>query len=87
MITNLTPKEKAYELIRLFAYQIKEKQDNDGFIANIEHAKLHAISFVDVVLKTTNLNVIFYSDYKNNVLTEYTQEYYWQQVKKEIEKL
>jgi hypothetical protein len=83
----ITPKEKAIELVNKFAYQIREKQDEEGFIANVEHAKLYANAMCNKIIKTIDKNEIVYSEYKDNVLTEYTQEYYWEDVKKEIELL
>jgi hypothetical protein len=83
----ITPKEKARELVNKFAYQIREKEDQDGFIANVEHAKLYAIAMYNKIIKTIDKNEIVYSEYKDNVLTAYTQEYYWKQVKQEIEAL
>jgi hypothetical protein len=83
----ITPKEKAIELVNIFAYQIREKEDKEGFIANAEHAKLHAIAMCNRIIKTIDKNEIVYSEYKDNVLTAYTQECYWKQVKQEIEAL
>jgi hypothetical protein len=83
----ITPKEKARELIAKFAYQIREKEDQDGFIANINTTKKCALIVVKEILNINYPYHIVYSEYKDNVLTEYTQEYYWEQVKQEIEAL
>jgi hypothetical protein len=83
----ITPKEKAIELVKKFAYKIREKEDEKGFIANAEHAKLYANAMCNKIIKTIDKNEIVYSEYKDNVLTAYTQECYWKQVKQEIEAL
>jgi hypothetical protein len=50
-------------------------------------AKQCALIAVKEILKINRPSQIVYSEYKDNVLTEYTQEYYWEDVKKEIELL
>jgi hypothetical protein len=83
----ITPKDKASEFFYIFAYKIREKEDEEGFIANAEHAKLYAIAMCNKIIETIDKNEIVYSEYKDNVLTAYTQECYWKQVKQEIEAL
>jgi hypothetical protein len=67
----ITPKEKARELIAKFAYQIREKEDQDGFIANINTTKKCALIAVDECLNTC-VEIMYI---------------YWEQVKQEIEAL
>jgi len=83
----ITPKEKAIELVKKFAYQIREKEDEDGFIANVNTARECALNEAKEILKINHPYEIVYSEYKDNVLTAYTQECYWKQVKQEIEAL
>lgn len=69
----ITPKEKAKELIAKFAYQIREKENQDGFIANINTTKKCALIAVDEII---NLCASGLSETK-----------FWEQVKQEIEAL
>jgi hypothetical protein len=50
----MTPKERAEELVRIFAYQIREKEDKEGFVANINVAKQCALIAVDEMLDIRN---------------------------------
>jgi hypothetical protein len=68
----ITPKEKARELVNKFAYQIREKEDQEGFIANVNTARECALIAVKEILKESN-NANMYN--------------YWKQVKQEIEAL
>jgi hypothetical protein len=68
----ITPKEKARELVNKFAYQIREKEDKEGFIANVNTARECALIAVKEILKESN-NAIMYV--------------YWKQVKQELEAL
>jgi hypothetical protein len=68
----ITPKEKAIELVNKFAYQIREKEDQEGFIANVNTARECALIAVKEILKESN-NAIMYV--------------YWKQVKQELEAL
>jgi hypothetical protein len=70
----ITPKEKARELIAKFAYQIREKEDEDGFIANINTTKQCALIAVDEILK------------RNQPVQGHFWDW-WEQVKEEIEAL
>jgi len=83
----MTPKERAEELVRKFAYEIREDEDKEGFISNIEHAKAHAILMCQKIIDLADKNEIVYSEFKDNTLSDYTEDFYWNEVKKEIELL
>jgi hypothetical protein len=84
---TMTPKDKAKELFNKFCYAIRTEERGDGYYTNVFHAKECALIAVDEVLKLSDSHKIIYSKFNNNELTEYTEFYYWQQVKKEIEAL
>jgi hypothetical protein len=46
-----------------------------------------ALKAVDEILNLNHPLVIVYSEISKNVMTDYTQEYFWQQVKQEIQAL
>ena len=76
----MTPKEKAKELV--------DKMEKDfQYFASREVAKQHALIAVDEILNLNHPCAIVYSEISENVMTDYTQEYYWQQVKQEIQNL
>lgn len=88
----MTPQEKAKELVDKLELNIP--QPTDGYYWDCtEKAKQCALIAVDEILKLNHHNVIVYhrsdsSELPNNItIEEMTQEYYWTQVKQEIEKL
>lgn len=74
-ILIMTPKEKAKKLFELFGNAIAERVDEDGFICNIEQAKKCAIIMIEEMLCNSTF------------LISNGEAYFWNEVKKEIEKL
>jgi hypothetical protein len=75
-------KEKAKELFDKFCYAVRTEEKEDGYFTNIIHAKRCALIVVDEILKLTPIdNRLSLTDYS------YINFNYWQNVKKEIEKL
>lgn len=89
----MKPKEKAIELVEKYLLQLpaidngKKWCHQTIFEYDINLAKLCALIAVNEILKLKHPIVISYRETSNNLIEEYTQEYYWQQVKHEIEKL
>jgi glutathione synthase/RimK-type ligase-like ATP-grasp enzyme len=82
----MTAKEKAKELVEKYLNM------NDGLIQEfipipIEGAKQCALIAVDEIIAISSLTKIVYTESTNNSISEYTEHYYWQQVKEEINKL
>jgi hypothetical protein len=50
----MTPKERAEKLVRKFAYEIREKEDKEGFVSNINIAKKCALIALDEILDIRN---------------------------------
>ena len=73
----MTPKEKAEELVRKFAYEIREDEDKEGFIANVNVAKQCALIMVNELIEQQK-------GYNNG---SFYPNFYWTDVKKEIELL
>jgi hypothetical protein len=71
----MSPQEKANQLFQSFGVAIAERVDVDGFVCNTEQAKQCALIAVQEILS----NPMFFSDWGT--------VYFWQSVKKEIEKL
>jgi hypothetical protein len=67
----MTPKDKAKQLFDKYCYAIRENEDDDGYFTNTIKAKRCANIAVEMVIL--------------NCYEE--EEYYWQEVKQEIEKL
>ena len=80
----ITPKEKARELIAKFAYQIREKEDQEGFIANVNTAKQCALIAVDEILNDYSYMQNVRNANSNQI---HSQRIYWKEVKQEIEAL
>jgi hypothetical protein len=74
----MTPKEKAKELTDKYFYFGDQEFD---------YSKEFALITVDEILKLNHPIVIVYTETSDNLIEQYTQEYYWEQVKHEIEKL
>ena len=80
--SNMTPKEKAFELITKFQHPISEKSDTDCL--HIEVAKEFALIAVDEIIEQMAYMWLHYVNLEEQ--TEEMQQY-WQEVKQEIEKL
>jgi hypothetical protein len=74
----MTPKEKAFELITKFQHPMSEMSDTDCL--HIAVAKEFSLIAVDEILQSNP--IIFRED--NSIMLNKS---YWQEVKKEIEKL
>jgi hypothetical protein len=74
----MTPEEKAKELLDRF--------DLPTGLMTVER-KQCALIVVDEILKLHHPNIIIYSSFENNTMSDMTQVFYWQKVKSEIEKL
>ena len=74
----MTPKEKAEELIDKFSERTKFMDEYAGWLIHIDSSKAkgHALTAVSLLLKDKHKTVDFYETYN-----------FWQEVKKEIEKL
>jgi hypothetical protein len=78
----MTAKEKAKELIdKMYATQGPEYGITE------DEAKQCAIIAVNEIIAISSLTKIVYTESTNNSISEYTEHYYWQQVKEEINKL
>jgi hypothetical protein len=91
----ITPKEKARELVSKHLENVVGLKYFDseyepctmvGYMTYKSAIKF-ALNEVKEILKINHPYEIVYSEYKDNVLTAYTQECYWKQVKQEIEAL
>ena len=74
----MTPKEKAKDLIDKFSTRLKVLHELEGWVEHIysSKAKGHALTAVNLLLNDKHKTEDFYETY-----------YFWQEVKKEIEKL
>lgn len=79
--------EKAKELFDKYCFAIKTDVTDSGYFTNVVYAKECAIIAVDEILNISSSTKIVYSESNNNSISEYTENYYWQKVKEEIEKL
>jgi hypothetical protein len=78
----MTAKEKAKELIdKMYATQGPEYGITE------DEAKQCALIAVDEIIAISSLTKIVYTESTNNSISQYTEHYYWQQVKEEINKL
>lgn len=68
------PKEKAKELFNKYCYAIRTEETDSGYFTNVKYAKNCAIIAVNEII-----NAIEYLDDDS--------EYFWEQVKQELEKL
>ena len=73
----MTPKEKAKDLIDKFSTRLKVLHELEGWVIHIDSSKAkgHALTAVDEIIEQC---------YKNGINYSYN---FWQEVKKEIEKL
>jgi hypothetical protein len=83
----MTPKEKAFDLIRLYRNIEFDNGENCYLMISIKNAKQCALIVVEQILKLENQN-------SYNYLTENKEQFiiqladsYWLEVKKEIENL
>ena len=84
----MTPKDKAEELVKKYRNPFNRK----GCIPPTESmfpstAKQCALLAVDEILELNHPYVIVYKSFEDNIMEDMTQEYYWEQVKHELEKL
>ena len=77
----MSPDLKAKELV----YQFYNSVDKITF----KESKKCGLIAVDLIIQKTLKNAFRYSEFneKTNELIQYTEEFYWQKVKQEIEKL
>jgi hypothetical protein len=80
----MSPKNKANELFD--KYYIICQEFTEEIQCSIQ-AKQCALIAVDEILKLNHPYVIVYKSFEDNIMEDMTQEYYWKQVKHEIEKL
>ena len=74
----MTPKEKAKDLIDKFSTRLKVLHELEGWVEHIDSSKAkgHALTAVNLLLNDKHKTEDFYETYS-----------FWQEVKKEIEKL
>jgi hypothetical protein len=75
---DMTPKEKAKELVDKFTI-VGLQQRNEGIQC--------ALICVDEIIKRSDKNKIVYTFFESDCLTQYTEDFYWEKVKQEINKL
>jgi hypothetical protein len=73
----MTPKEKAEELFNKYCYAIRTEETDSGYFTNVIYAKNCAIIAVDEIILEMPMIIG-----EPNI-----KRLYWQEVKKEIEKL
>jgi hypothetical protein len=76
----MTPKDKAKELVYKF-------DDTMEFSTPQRFAKQCALIAVDEILNIEHPQIIIYTEIIKNSIRDYFQDEYWNEVKKEIEKL
>lgn len=81
---NLTPKQKADELIDKFSIRLKLFDELEGWVEYIDSSKAkgHALVAVDEIIDILELNGFTLQEYHDKGTLEY-----WLHVKDEIEKL
>ena len=78
----MTPKDKAKELFDKYCHAIRTEECDDGYFTNVVHAKRCALIAVDEILEELfEVLMVTAISYINKHID------YWQEVKKEIEKL
>ena len=77
----MTPQEKARQLYEEYRFKFF------GSLAYKTLAKQCALIAVNEIIAISSLTKIVYTESTNNSISEYTEHYYWQQVKEEINKL
>lgn len=75
---DMTPKEKAKELVDKFTV-VGLQQRNEGIQC--------ALICVGEIIKRSDKNKIVYTFFESDCLTQYTEDFYWEKVKEEINKL
>ena len=76
----MTLKDKAKELFDKYCYAIRTEETGSGYFTNIIYAKQCALIAVDEILNLL-INVYEFDEFNNGKVE------YWQEVKKELEKL
>ena len=80
----MTPKEKAEELIRkYYTWGINKEGQTLSWL----EAKECALIAVDEILNIEHPQIIIYTEIIKNSIRDYFQDEYWEEVKKEIQKL
>ena len=89
----MTPKEKAEELINnLYEIHCKFLKADTTLVRYARYNTLmpicieSAILAVDEIIAISSFTKIVYTESTNNCISEYTENYYWEKVKTEIEK-
>jgi hypothetical protein len=84
----MTPKEKSINLVDSYRKILMNEDTECGNeILCTVIAKQCALIAVDELLELNHPYVIVYKSFEDNIMEDMTQEYYWKQVKHEIEKL
>ena len=84
----MTPKESAQHLVEKF-YNVEDTEwtvDN-GCGISWNEAKQCAMIAVDNMLTICSTTKIVYLEMNGNTLTQFTEDFYWKEVKNEIQKL
>jgi hypothetical protein len=79
----MTPQEKAEELV--LTYLRIDNNTKEWFNKHI--AKQCALIAVDEILNIEHPQIIIYTEIIKNSIRDYFQDEYWEEVKKEIQKL
>jgi hypothetical protein len=84
----MTPKEKAINLVDSYRNILMNEDTECGneILCSVI-AKQCALIAVDELLELNHPYVIVYKSFEDNIMEDMTQEYYWKQVKHELEKL
>jgi hypothetical protein len=84
----MTPKEKAINLVDSYRNILMNEDTECGneILCSVI-AKQCALIAVDELLELNHPYVIVYKSFEDNIMEDMTQEYYWEQVKHELEKL
>lgn len=84
----MTPSEKAQQLVDKYRIVLmSEDTDCGNEILCTSIAIKTALIALDDIIQMSDKNKIVYSFYENNCLTQYTEDFYWNKVKQELEKL
>lgn len=81
----MKPNEKAQQLFNQFL--LYQPLLTNVFLNAEQRAKQCALIAVDEILKLEHPVVITYTETSNNLIEQFTQDHYWELVKKEIQNL
>ena len=79
------PKQKAKELFDKFCYAIRTEETDSGYFTNVIYAKQCALIAVDEVLGSLGQCGIYFENEDEIDFTSFFK--YWEEVKRELEKL